>query len=220
MDISPEVIRNFVLSLPVLLLAFSVHEFMHAWVALRQGDDTAFKLGRVTLDPRSHIDPVGSLLFPAIGALSGAPIIGWARPTPTDPRKYRNYKRDDILVSLAGVVGNLGLAVVFAILHVLAVAVARNVGVNGFLATADDLFIIGVQLNIVLIFFNLLPVPPLDGSRVLYHLLPANLAHAYRQLFPYGFVVLYMLLLLGVLNVIYRPALFVIHLFLLPASLV
>jgi len=220
MDISPDAIRNLVLSLPVLLLAFSVHEFMHAWVALKQGDDTAYMLGRVTLDPRSHIDPIGSLLFPVIGALSNAPIIGWARPTPTDPRKYRNYKRGDILVSLAGVVGNLGLAVFFALLHLLAVVIAHSTGVTGFLRTADELFVIGVQLNIFLIFFNLLPVPPLDGSRVMYHLLPANLAHAYRQLFPYGFIILYMLLFLRVLDVIQRPAWFFTDLFLWPASLV
>jgi len=220
MDIDQNVIRNLVLSLPVLLLAFSVHEFMHAWVALRQGDDTAYMLGRVTLDPRSHIDPIGSVLFPIIGALSGAPIIGWARPTPTDPRKYRNYKRGDILVSLAGVVGNLGLAVAFALLHLVTVVVAHSVGVTDFLRTTDEVFVIGVRLNIVLIFFNLLPVPPLDGSRVMYHLLPANLAHAYRQLFPYGFVILYMLLFLRVLNAIYIPADALTRLFLWPAKLV
>src|ERR1700756_4087126 len=99
-------IESIILSLPVLLLAFSVHEFMHAWVALKQGDDTAYMLGRVTLDPRVHIDPIGSILFPLIGAMTGAPVIGWAKPTPTNPRKYRRYKRGDVLVSLAGVFGN------------------------------------------------------------------------------------------------------------------
>ncbi|HET7463033.1 MAG TPA: site-2 protease family protein [Longimicrobium sp.] len=220
MEISQEAIRQFVLALPVLLLAFSVHEFMHAWVALKQGDDTAYKAGRVTLDPRSHIDPIGSLLFPAIGALTGAPIIGWARPTPTNPSKYRHYKRGDILVSLAGVVGNLGLAVMFALLHLGAVALARQVGVSGFLATADELFITGVFLNVFLIFFNLLPVPPLDGSHVLYHLLPVNLAHAYRQLYPYGFIILYMLLILNALNKMAIPATAVARFLLWPASLV
>ncbi len=220
MNISPEEIRNFVLSLPVLLLAFSVHEFMHAWVALKQGDDTALKAGRVTLDPRSHIDPIGSILFPMIGAFSGAPIIGWARPTPTDPRKYRKYKQGDILVSLAGVVGNLGLAVMFALLDVGARAALHAAPGNGFLHTADDLFVIGVLLNVFLIFFNLLPVPPLDGSHVLYHLLPANLAHAYRQLYPFGFVILYMLLLLHVLDRVQIPAFAVARFLLWPASLV
>lgn len=218
MEITPEAVRQFLLALPVLLLAFSVHEFMHAWVALKQGDDTAYRAGRVTLDPRSHIDPIGSLLFPAIGALTGAPIIGWARPTPTDPRKYRKYKRGDILVSLAGVVGNLGLAVMFSLLHVGAVLVYRATGPNGFLATADELFITGVVLNVFLIFFNLLPVPPLDGSHVLYHLLPANIAHAYRQLYPYGFIILYALLLLKVLRAIEAPALAVARVLLWPAT--
>jgi Zn-dependent protease len=158
-------------------------------------------LGRVTLDPRAHIDPIGSILFPLVGALiPGAPIIGWARPTPTNPRKYRNYKRGDILVSMAGVVGNLGLAVLFTLLHVAAVAVARGTGLTPFLATANHLFVIGVWLNVMLIFFNLLPVPPLDGSHVLYHLLPVNLAHAYRQLFPYGMFILYALLFVGALG--------------------
>ncbi|HET7232837.1 MAG TPA: site-2 protease family protein [Longimicrobium sp.] len=220
MEISHDAIARFILALPVLLLAFSVHEFMHAWVALKQGDDTAYKAGRVTLDPRSHIDPVGSLLFPAIGALTGAPIIGWARPTPTDPRKYRKYKQGDILVSLAGVVGNLGLAVMFALLHVGAVALARSAGVNGFLHTADQLFVTGVVLNVFLIFFNLLPVPPLDGSHVLYHLLPVNMAHAYRQLYPYGFIILYMLLILKALDKVAIPAGAVARFLLWPATLV
>src|SRR3954462_10162471 len=132
-------IELLVLSFPVLLLAFCVHEFMHAWVALKQGDDTAYMLGRVTLDPRAHIDPIGSILFPLVGAITGAPIIGWARPTPTNPRKYRNYKRGDILVSIAGVAGNLGLAVLFTLLHVGAVLIARGAGVTPFLETADQL---------------------------------------------------------------------------------
>lgn len=202
----PEIIERIVLSFPVLLLAFCVHEFMHAWVALKQGDDTAYMLGRVTLDPRAHIDPIGSILFPLVGALTGAPLIGWARPTPTNPRKYRNYKRGDILVSIAGVVGNLGLAVLFALLHAGAVAIARGAGWTPFLHTANQLFEMGVWLNIMLIFFNLLPAPPLDGSHVLYHLLPVNLAHAYRQLFPYGMFILYALLFVKALNPMWKLA--------------
>ena len=202
----PDTIERIVLSFPVLLLAFCVHEFMHAWVALKQGDDTAYMLGRVTLDPRAHIDPIGSILFPLVGAITGAPIIGWARPTPTNPRKYRNYKRGDILVSMAGVVGNLGLAVLFALLHAVAVLVASQTGGTPFLHTANQLFEIGVWLNVMLIFFNLLPVPPLDGSHVLYHLLPGNLAHAYRQLFPYGMFILYALLFTGALTPMWKLA--------------
>src|SRR6185436_6791884 len=136
----PDTIERIVLSFPVLLLAFSVHEFMHAYVALKQGDDTAYMLGRVTLDPRAHIDPIGSILFPLIGAISGAPLIGWAKPTPTTPRKYRKYVQGDILVSLAGVFGNLLLVVLFAILYALAGFIYRAGGGNDILATAGQLF--------------------------------------------------------------------------------
>jgi Zn-dependent protease len=207
-------IEALVLSFPVLLLAFCVHEFMHAWVALKQGDDTAYMLGRVTLDPRAHIDPIGSILFPVVGALTNMPIIGWAKPTPTNPRNYRNYKRGDILVAIAGVVGNLGLAVMFALLHLGMVLLARSIGPMPWMGTAAQLFAMGVALNVMLIFFNLLPVPPLDGSRVLYHLLPGNLAHAYRQLFPYGMFILYALLFVGALWPLWKLAGDVAELFL------
>ena len=216
----PNRIRGFVLALPVLLLAFSVHEFMHAWVALKQGDDTAYMLGRVTLDPRAHIDPIGSILFPAIAALTGAPIIGWARPTPTNPRKYRRYKRGDILVSLAGVFGNLLLAIMFALLHLLLRLMTHGPPPPGVLTTADQLFGVGVFLNVMLIFFNLLPVPPLDGSHVLYHLLPASLGQAYRQLQGYGFLVLYALMFTGALGVIAIPVEVITRWLLLPGWMV
>jgi Zn-dependent protease len=215
----PQRLQYVLLSLPVLLLAFSVHEFMHAYVALKQGDDTAYMLGRVTLDPRSHIDPIGSILFPLIGAISGAPVIGWARPTPTNPRKYRKYKQGDVLVSLAGVFGNFLLVLLFALLHVIAALIWRATGGSDVLQTADKLFRIGVDLNFFLIIFNLLPVPPLDGSHVLYHLLPANLGRAYRQLSPYGFVILYALVFTGVLSVMYDRLAPLSDIFLLPGNL-
>lgn len=196
----PQKLELILLGFPVLLLAFCVHEFMHAWVALRQGDDTAYLQGRVTLDPRSHIDPVGSILFPLVAGLTGMPIIGWAKPTPTDPRKYRNYRRGDILVSGAGVVGNLGLAVLFALLFAVAMLVAGRSGMTPLLRTVAMFFIYGVQINVMLILFNLLPVPPLDGSHIVYHFLPVNLARAYRQLFPYGIFILYILLFVGALR--------------------
>ena len=214
----PNRIKYIVLSFPVLLLAFCVHEFMHAWVALKQGDDTAYMLGRVTLDPRAHIDPIGSILFPLFGAFTGAPIIGWARPTPTNPRKYRHYKRGDILVSLAGVVGNLGLMVLFALLHVAGALAWRTWG-SPVLATTDEMMRIGVTINFFLIVFNLLPVPPLDGSHVLYHLLPTSLAQAYRQIYPYGFVILYALLFTGALGAVLDLFMPVVRVFLAPGDL-
>lgn len=215
----PQRLQYVLLSLPVLLLAFSVHEFMHAYVALKQGDDTAYMLGRVTLDPRAHIDPIGSILFPLIGAISGAPLIGWAKPTPTTPRKYRRYVRGDILVSLAGIAGNFLLIVLFALLH-LGAAFAVRASASEVFATADKLFVIGVRLNFMLIVFNLIPVPPLDGSRVLYHLLPANLGNAYRQMASFGFIILYALIFTGALSRLFELTLPLGDLFLIPGDVV
>lgn len=186
------------LSLPVLILAFTVHEFGHAWVALKQGDDTAYQLGRVTLNPLVHIDPIGSLLLPGIAALTGAPMIGWARPTPVTPRKFRNYRRGDLLVSIAGVAANLVLAVVFAALFVAVVWLGRLLPD---LARSWELLLVmlgrGIELNVLLILFNLLPLPGLDGSHILYHFLPADLGARYRAMEPYGIFILFGLLFLG-----------------------
>jgi len=190
------------LYLPVLCLAFTVHEFGHAWVALRQGDDTAARLGRVTLDPRSHIDPIGSLLFPALATLSGGiPLLGWAKPVPVDVRKLRNYRTSDILVSLAGVFMNFVLVIVFTIALAVFFAVVGGLPADGTVASTVLSFLeAGIQVNLGLIFFNILPIPPLDGSKVLYHYLPAGARESYRQLDQYGFLILWGLLLTGMLD--------------------
>lgn len=184
------------LALPILLLSLTAHEWGHAWVALKQGDDTAYMLGRVTMNPAAHVDPVGTLLFPAIAILTGAPLLGWAKPVPTNPRKYRKYVQGDILVSLAGVFMNAVLAVVFALLCTAIIVYARSAGP---VPEAVEIFftmcVFGVVGNIGLIVFNLLPIPPLDGSHVFYHLLPARWATEYRKLYPYGFLILWGLVL-------------------------
>lgn len=186
------------LSLPILLLSLTAHEFAHAWVALRQGDDTAYRQGRVTLDPRVHIDPVGSILFPGIAILSGAPLLGWARPVQTNPNNYRHYIRGDVLVSVAGVCANAVLAVVFAAaVFALTMMAPSLTDIPPVLDTAIDMATYGVVGNVGLIFFNLLPVPPLDGSHVFYHLLPPKAAESYRQLMPYGMLILWGMVLLG-----------------------
>lgn len=191
-------LEQLLLSLPGLLLGFTVHEFAHAWVALKQGDDTAYMLGRVSLDPRAHLDPIGSLLFPILAIGSGMPLLGWARPVPTNPRKYRNYRRGDVLVSIAGVTANLILAVAFTIVFGIVLVVARGMAQPpAALETILNMAYMGVAGNVALIFFNLLPIPPLDGSHVFYHMLPPKLGASYRQLYPYGMLILWGLVLLG-----------------------
>lgn len=195
-------INDLLLYLPMLLLAFTVHEFGHAWVALKQGDDTAERLGRVTLDPRSHIDPVGSLLFPALATLSGGlPFLGWAKPVPVDVRKLRNYRTGDILVSLAGVFMNLVTALVFTVLLAIFFAVVKATPDEGTTAYTLLRFILaGMQVNLGLILFNILPIPPLDGSKVLYHYLPAGARESYRRLDQFGFLILWGLVLTNALD--------------------
>jgi Zn-dependent protease len=199
------------LALPILLLSLTAHEWGHAWVALKQGDDTAYMLGRVTMNPAAHVDPVGTLLFPAIAIGSGMPLLGWAKPVPTNPRKYRNYVRGDILVSIAGVCMNAVLAVCFAlILWIMATATRSMATVPETVSIAAQMAVYGVIGNIGLIVFNLLPIPPLDGSHVFYHLLPPRWGAEYRRLYPFGFIILWGLVLTGVLRVlvplIYIPA--------------
>lgn len=206
------------LALPILLLSLTAHEWGHAWVALKQGDDTAYSLGRVTMNPAAHVDPVGTLLFPAISMLSGAPLLGWAKPVPTNPRKYRKYVQGDILVSIAGVCMNAILAVVFAMLCFWIMVYAERSGtLPGPLESFLQMCLYGVVGNIGLIVFNLLPIPPLDGSHVFYHLLPPAWGAEYRKLYPYGFLILWALVLTralsflgpairGIANVLLDPA--------------
>lgn len=203
------------LALPILLLSLTAHEWGHAWVALKQGDDTAYKQGRVTMNPAAHVDPVGTLLFPAIAIGTGAPLLGWAKPVPTNPRRYRNFVRGDILVSIAGVCMNALLALMFALLlWIIAVSTRAMESTPGMAQTAAQMFFYGVYGNIGLIVFNLLPIPPLDGSHVFYHLLPAQWGAEYRKLYPYGFLFLWALILTGVLRVlsplIFTPTLLLI----------
>ena len=189
------------LALPVLLLSLTAHEWGHAWVALKQGDDTAYMLGRVTMNPAAHVDPIGTLLFPAMAIGTGAPLLGWAKPVPTTPRKYRNYVRGDILVSIAGVCMNAILAVAFAlVLWVLAVSTRGMASPPETVGIAAQMAYYGVYGNVGLIVFNLLPIPPLDGSHVFYHMLPPRWAAEYRRLYPYGFLILWGLVLTGVLR--------------------
>lgn len=187
----------------MLVFAMVAHEYAHAVTALHQGDDTAYSLGRVTLNPVPHIDPWMSLLLPALlwFGSGGRFTFGGAKPVPVNSRKFRNYRRGDIIVSAAGVATNLMLAVVFAVLFVLLGMLARQLpSATPAIDTAQRMMVYGIWLNLVLCFFNLIPIPPLDGSHLLYHALPARAGAWYRDLGRFGYLPLFALMFL------FRPA--------------
>ncbi|HEX7337357.1 MAG TPA: site-2 protease family protein, partial [Gemmatimonadales bacterium] len=191
------------LALPMLVFAMVAHEYAHAATALRQGDDTAYMLGRVTLNPLPHIDPVMSIILPAVlwFGSGGSFTFGGAKPVPVNPRKYRNYKKGDILVSAAGVVTNLILALVWAVVFVVVGLVGQALpGAAPVLDTLQRMMVYGIWLNLVLCFFNLIPVPPLDGSHLMYHLLPPRAGAWYRGLQRFGYLPIFALMFL------FRPA--------------
>ena len=199
----------------VFLFAISVHESAHAWMANRRGDPTARMLGRVTLNPIKHIDPVGTVLLPLIGLLNpNFPVIGWAKPTPVDPRNFKNPVLDDILTSVVGPISNFVVAT-GAVLALILVSLTSRLGAGivhaiplvypshlDILASRTDSVLMPISLffydlmviNIVLGVFNLIPVPPLDGSHVLRHFLPPNALRVYDTL---GMFALMALVFLG-----------------------
>jgi Zn-dependent protease len=181
----------------MLVFAMVAHEYAHAVTALQQGDDTAYTLGRVTLNPVPHIDPWMSLLLPALlwFGSGGRFTFGGAKPVPVNSRKFRNYVRGDLIVSAAGVTTNLLLSLVFSVLFVVLGLIARQLpGVEAAFDTAQRMMVYGIWLNLVLCFFNLIPVPPLDGSHLLYHALPPRAGAWYRGLGRFGYLPLFALM--------------------------
>lgn len=186
------------LIVPVLLFSVVVHEVAHAWQALREGDTTARDLGRITLNPLPHLDPVGSLLVPLLlYFLPGDFLFGWAKPVPVNPRNYRNYRAGDIRVSLAGIVSNLCLVVLFALMLATLTALQGIPFFNGPIGVNIALMATyGVFINLILAYFNLIPIPPLDGSHVLKHLLPPAAGARYREMGRYGVTLLFLTVVL------------------------
>jgi Zn-dependent protease len=195
-----------VLGFGVLLLSLTIHEAAHAWTADRLGDPTARRLGRVSLNPIVHMDLFGTVILPLLAAVSRLPLIGWAKPVPVDTRNLGNPRRDFMLVAAAGPISNLLQAAVAAIILRIALAAGGGTIAAGTTAgTVVEVLFLAVQINLLLAFFNLIPVPPLDGGNVLLGLLPPRMAHGYAQLRQYGFLVLYALLLTGVASAIIMP---------------
>jgi Zn-dependent protease len=193
----------------VLVFSLSVHEAAHAWTAYRLGDNTARNLGRISLNPLVHIDPIGTIVLPVVASLSGAPLIGWAKPVPVRLRGSSHPRRDMILIAAAGPASNLALAVLAAVaLQFMPHANPALASPLGGLDVASPIsLLLGTTgtLNLLLALFNFVPVPPLDGGNVLANLLPTPLSNRFEQLRPYGVFVLYGLLLTGLLTMIIRP---------------
>ena len=193
---------KYVISVVVLLFSIIVHEVAHGFVAYKRGDSTAKLLGRLTLNPIYHIDIFGSIILPAILILTGAPVFGWAKPVPVNMYNLKNPKRDMIFVSLAGVTANFLLAVIAGIIMFL----IRSAGAEGsFLFSVYMVMQYVIVINIVLMIFNLIPIPPLDGSRVVLFLLPRDLAQKYAKIERYGFWIILILLMTNVLWKIIAP---------------
>lgn len=214
-DIDP---GNLIIWFIVLLFSLSFHEAAHAWTSEKFGDDTGRLQGRITLNPIAHIDVFGTILFPIVSALSGIPLLGWAKPVQTNPLLWRDKTRANISVSAAGPISNFILAAfAFIVIKVLLAVgelklrggyytLVQPAGEQaGLMAPLAVLLSVMLLLNIGLGVFNLIPVPPLDGSHVLEELLPASMAEAYAQIQPYGFMLLYGLMFLGVFRAIFIP---------------
>ncbi len=197
-------ILRLLLFAPPVLFALTLHECAHAWVAMRLGDPTAKSLGRVTLNPLKHLDPLGTL------ALFVSGIFGWAKPVPVNPANFKDPARSMVLVSLAGPLSNVFLAAFFALLLRLSYSVdvpflTRNPAIYGPILVMMN---ISVLINISLAVFNMIPIPPLDGNKVLVNLLPYNKAIALSRLEPYGFMILMILLLTGIVPRFLSPVVY------------
>lgn len=212
-----ELIPRLVIYLVVLLLAISAHEAAHAWMSYKFGDDTARLLGRVTLNPVSHTDPIGTLLIPIVNFImsagGGRPmLIGWGKPTPVNPLRWRQKDLANVMVSIAGILANLLIAAfAFVILKVLISTNLGNVVPVGLEEPVGLLLHHMLTMNISLAVFNLLPFPPLDGSKILETFLPASMQPALEVLEQYGFLILLVLMWMGVFSAIISPILQLVY---------
>jgi Zn-dependent protease len=193
------------ISFIVLLFSLTVHEMAHAWTADRLGDPTARLLGRISLNPIVHADPLGTIVLPLVALFTNAPLIGWAKPVPVTLRYLRHPRRDYILVAAAGPASNLVLAVCAAVLLAILPISPHTLGESNVSVPLASILSRLMALNVLLAVFNMIPIPPLDGGNVLGGLLPLNLAVLFNKVRPYGFVLLYALVLSGGFEMIVLP---------------
>jgi Zn-dependent protease len=195
--------------LPVIF-AITVHEVAHGWMAKKYGDNTASALGRLTLNPIKHIDLLGTIILPGLLLITGTGFIfGWAKPVPVDPRHFKNPRRDMAIVALAGPVANLLMAVGWALIARVGVAIGMQMESVSLPLIYSG--IAGISINLVLALVNLLPIPPLDGSRILTGILPHYWAWQYNRLERFGFIILLVLLYTNVLSVILAYPMFIVQ---------
>jgi len=206
-----------VLAYFVLLFAITIHEAAHGWAANKLGDPTAYNLGRVTLNPIPHIDPIGTILLPLLMMFTGIPLIGWAKPVPVNPMNLRNPRRDNLWISAAGPISNFTAAtVLFIIIRIIKFASPQAFhaafytapGLSGNFQLAQGLFLIlyfGILINTFLAIFNLIPIPPLDGSGVLMGFLSDEAVEKYERIRPYGFIIIIGLIWIGFFRVVLYP---------------
>ncbi len=191
----------------VILFAITIHEAAHGWAANKLGDPTAMIMGRVTLNPVAHIDPIGTVLLPIMLVIMRAPPFGWAKPVPVNPLNLKNPKKDNLLISAAGPISNISAAIVAGIALKILLALTGQSAPPGFSITQVLVTILyyTVLLNVFLAVFNLIPIPPLDGSGILLGLVSDEAAQKVEQLRPYGFIIVIGMMWLGVLNFIFSP---------------
>jgi Zn-dependent protease len=189
-------------SFVILVMSLSIHEAAHAWTADRLGDSTARRLGRLTINPLAHIDWIGTVLFPLIAMYSGLPLIGWAKPVPVNWQNLRAPRKDFAIIAAAGPISNLVIAVSAAV--VLTLVPGGDTALSG-APTLAGMLVTVVILNVLLAVFNMIPVPPLDGGNVISGFVPESVARAIDQMRPFGFLILYGLLITGFLGQITQP---------------
>lgn len=176
---------QFIFSIVILIFSVVIHEVSHGYAALAQGDKTAQDAGRLTLNPIRHLDPFGSIVLPVLSYFVGGFVFGWAKPVPYNPYNLRNHKWGDAIVAMAGPLSNVSLALIFGLLIRFLGGAAQNVFLTNFINIAGTI----VLLNLVLAFFNLVPIPPLDGSKILFSFLPYRWRHVQNFLEQYGFFI-------------------------------